>query len=153
MPKGGARARSGPAQDPNALRRRSSSGGDDWLQLPRAGRSGRVPAWPLSRASARERQIWQRVWKFPQAVAWEQQLLHDQVALYCRRLAVAERPTATAAEATLARQLQDSLGLSAPGMRSMRWRIADPVTTESKPPATPTSSRDRLTVITGERAS
>jgi len=93
-----------------------------------------------------------RLWKLPQAVAWEQLLLHDQVALYCRRLAVAERPLATAAEATLARQLQDSLGLSAPGLRSVRWKIADavgPVKAESSR----VSARDRLTVVTGERAS
>jgi hypothetical protein len=122
------------------------------LSLPRAGRKGRTPAWPLSKASAREREIWQRVWKLPQAVAWEQLLLHDQVALYCRRLAVAEKPMATAAEATLARQLQDALGLSAPGLRSMRWRIDEPVA-EEKPVPQASSSRDRLTVISGERAS
>jgi hypothetical protein len=88
----------------------------------------------------------------PQAVAWEQLLLHDQVALYCRRLAVAERPLATAAEATLARQLQDALGLSAPGLRSMRWKIEDKPA-ESKPDAPMLSARDRLTVVNGERAS
>lgn len=88
----------------------------------------------------------------PQAVAWEQLLLHDQVALYCRRLAVAERPLATAAEATLARQLQDALGLSAPGLRSLRWRI-DEVPVEIKQGPSRMSARDRLTVVTGERAS
>lgn len=152
MPKGGPRTRSGPSQDPNALRRRASSGGDDWLSLPRAGRPGRAPAWPLSKASARERAIWVRLWKMPQAVAWEQQLLHDQVALYCRRLAVAERPLATSAEATLARQLQDALGLSAPGLRAMRWRIVDPVA-EARPAPMTVSARDRLTVVSNDRAS
>lgn len=85
-------------------------------------------------------------------MAWEQQLLHDQVALYCRRLAVAEKPDATAAEATLARQLQDALGLSAPGLRSMRWKIED-VVVEKKPDAPRLSARDRLTVVNSERAS
>lgn len=88
----------------------------------------------------------------PQAVAWDQLLLHDQVALYSRRLAVAERPDATAAEATLARQLQDALGLSAPGLRSMRWKIEDKPA-EAKPDAPRLSARDRLTVVNGERAS
>lgn len=152
MPKGGARSRSGPPQDPNALRRRSGPGGEEWLSLPLAGRGGRAPAWPLSKATAREREIWTRLWKMPQAVAWEQLLLHDQVALYCRRLAIAERPQATAAEATLARQLQDALGLSAPGLRSMRWRI-EGQPQASKPEAPGVSARDRLTVVLGERAS
>lgn len=93
-----------------------------------------------------------RLWKMPQAVAWEQQLLHDQVALYCRRLAVAEKPMATAAEATLARQLQDALGLSAPGLRSMRWRIEDSPA-EEKPAQAPVSARQRLTVVPSDRAS
>lgn len=149
MPSGGARSRSGPAADPNALRRRSGSGGDDWLTLPRSGRSGRAPAWPLSKANARERELWTRLWKSPQAVAWEQLLLLDQVALYCRRLAVAERPDATAAEATLARQLQDALGLSAPGLRSMRWKIDDPAPA-AKPTAGVRSSRDRLRVVASD---
>jgi hypothetical protein len=93
-----------------------------------------------------------RLWKMPQAVAWEQLLLHDQVALYCRRLAVAEKPMATAAEATLARQLQDALGLSAPGLRSMRWRIDD-AAVEAAPAQVTVSARQRLTVVPGDRAS
>lgn len=151
MPRG-VHGRTGPPPDPNALRRRNGAGSEEWLTLPREGRPGRAPAWPLSKASAREREIWLRLWKMPQAIAWERMLLHDQVALYCRRLAVAEQPNATAAEATLARQLQDALGLSAPGLRLMRWKIADPVV-PVKPDAPPVSVRDRLTVVSGERAS
>ena len=64
-----------------------------------------------------------RLWKMPQAVAWEQLRINDQVALYVRRLVIAEQPDAPAAAATLVRQLQDSLGLSAPGLRSLRWEI------------------------------
>lgn len=142
---GGARARSGPPADPNALRRSSSSDGE-WLTLPASGRPGNAPAWPLTTASAREREIWRRLWKLPQAVAWQQLLLHDQVALYCRRLAIAEHPDATAAEATLARQLQDALGLSAPGLRSMRWRI-EQVEKTKKPEVPLSSARDRLRVV------
>lgn len=82
----------------------------------------------------------------PQAVAWEQLLLHDQVALYCRRLEIAERPDATAAEATLARQLQDALGLSAPGLRSMRWRI-EHVEQAKKADVKVSSARERLRVV------
>jgi hypothetical protein len=151
MPRG-VHGRTGPAPDPNALRRKSATNGDDWLALPRAGRKGKAPAWPFTEASPRERAIWNRIWKLPQALAWESLLLHDQVALYCRRLAIAEQPDASAAEATLARQLQDSLGLSAPGLRSMRWKIEDaPV--EEKPEANVTSARSRLTVVNSDKAS
>jgi hypothetical protein len=45
MPKGGARTKSGPQPDPNALRRERDQG--EWIELPPEGRSGPVPAWPL----------------------------------------------------------------------------------------------------------
>lgn len=45
MPKGGARARSGPAPDPNALNRERDKG--EWKVLPREGRPGPPPDWPL----------------------------------------------------------------------------------------------------------
>lgn len=45
MPKGGARARSGPAPDPNALPRVRDKG--EWKVLPKEGRTGTPPQWPL----------------------------------------------------------------------------------------------------------
>jgi hypothetical protein len=48
--KGGARARSGPPPDPQALRR--DRDGKNWIVLPAAGRDGPAPEWPLTGATA-----------------------------------------------------------------------------------------------------
>jgi hypothetical protein len=49
MVSGGARVNSGPAPDPNALRRDRERGldKDGWLTLPAGGYTGPIPAWPL----------------------------------------------------------------------------------------------------------
>lgn len=55
MASGGARARSGPAPDPNALTRdkvRKSALNGEWVKLPASGRKGRTPPWPLDREKA-----------------------------------------------------------------------------------------------------
>lgn len=89
------------------------------------GRPGNPPAWPLTKASARERELWRRLWKSPQALGWEWSGVEPlTVALFVRRLAVAESPEATTSGANLVRQQADGLGLSAPGMRMLRWRVA-----------------------------
>ena len=124
MPKGGARSRSGPPPDPAALRRDRKSD-PTWTVLPAEGRKGRTPAWPLVKATARERALWGQLWKLPQAVEWERNHLEMTVALYVRRLAEAELPGSKVTLSTLIRQLGDGLGLTAPGMASLRWRIGE----------------------------
>lgn len=47
MPRGGARVNSGPAPDPNALRRDRKQDRDGWTTLPAKGREGATPPWPL----------------------------------------------------------------------------------------------------------
>lgn len=143
MPKGGARARSGPAPDPEALRREQHWG--EWVDLPSAGRTGRAPAWPLTKATPRERTVWNRLWKLPQAIMWEKQQQHDVVALYVRRFVEAEQRGSPTNLSTLVRQLADSLGLTTPGLRSNRWRISERksgVTSPSSAPS-PRPSRSR----------
>ena len=122
MAKGGARARSGPAPDPNALRRDRDKAGD-WLSLPEAGRPGPPPQWPLIEATERESILWERLWSLPQAVEWERQHLELEVAMHVRTLAEAEQPGSIAALRTLVRQQSEALGLSVPGMLRNRWRI------------------------------
>lgn len=149
MPKGGARARSGPPPDPNALRR--DRDGDDWVILPAAGRKGAPPKWPLAKASAREAELWKQHWALPQAVEWERNHHHIEVALYVRRLAEAEQPNTAVNLSTLVRQLTDALGISEPGMRANRWRIGDPEVKAAAAPkaAASRSARDRFTVVQG----
>lgn len=155
--KGGARARSGPAPDPDALRRDRPQDVGEWVELPKSGRLGDAPAWPLSEASSRELDLWNREWVRPQALMWEQNGQELEVALFVRALVEAERPGAPTASRTLVKQLLESLGLSVPGLRSFRWKIVDQSSVEhdgSRAGRKATgSARDRLKVVTdGETA-
>jgi hypothetical protein len=117
----GGHGKSGPAPDPQALRRERD--GVDWITLPADGRKGRAPKWPLSKQTAREKSLWAPEWKRPQAVMWERNGQEIEVALYVRSLAEAERDEATVAARTLVRQFHESLGISLPGLARNRWII------------------------------
>lgn len=152
MPKGGARPRSGPAPDPNALRRERDAG--EWTILPAEGREGDAPDWPLTEADDREDEIWSALWAKPQALMWDRYGQELEVALYVRRLVESEGRGSLVNLGTLVRQMADSLGLTTPGMRANRWRIAAEEsapaarTAESRPQS---SARSRMTVIAGGR--
>jgi hypothetical protein len=151
MPSGGARARSGPPPDPNALRRERDAG--EWTTLPADGRSGPAPDWPLSRAKKREQSLWEAMWRRPQAVMWERLGQEHEVAMYVRRLVEAEVPGSAVNLSTLVRQMADSLGLTTPGLRANRWRISAETAAAAQPARrAPTggSARDRLRVLTGD---
>lgn len=142
----GGHARSGPAPDPNALRRDRPEDRAGWVTLPVEGRTGDEPAWPLESATPRESHLWAAMWVKPQAVEWERQGQVHEVALYVRRLAEAERPNTPTNLSTLVRQMSDSLGLTTPGLRSNRWRIGS-VSARTDRPAARAPSRTRLKVV------
>lgn len=152
----GGHAASGPAPDPNALRRnRTNDAG--WTDLPAAGREGDPPPWPLPEASAREADLWRTFWAKPQAVQWERLGMDVEVALYVRRLAEAELPGSSVALGTLVKQLAEQLGLTIPGLRMHRWKIvgqstaaaATPAAKESKATPARAKARDRWRVADG----
>ena len=150
MTSGGARARSGPNPDPNALRRdRATDAG--WTTLPAEGRRGDVPVWPLDGFSSREAELWALEWARPQAVMWERNGAALEVALYVRRLAEAEQPGAATNLATLVKQMMESLGISQDGLAKRRWLIAADEVAERREAPAPKgkSARDRLKVISG----
>jgi hypothetical protein len=153
MAKGGARARSGPAPDPTALRRERDAG--EWTILPAEGREGATPDWPLTEQSDREDDLWVDLWSKPQALMWERYGQEIEVALYVRRLAEAEKGDAGVNLGTLVRQMSDSLGLTTPGMRANRWRIdraeegTDQRPAPGLPPIAPNSARARLRAVPG----
>ena len=154
MPSGGARPRSGPPADPNALRRDRPSDAATWTTLPAEGRVGDPPPFPLPRPNAREKQLWESLWAKPQAIMWEQMQVVDQVGLYVRRWTEAEKRDAGSAAVTVARQLGDALGLTLPGLSALRWRIAPDEVGERRIEATAPprlSSRQRLTVVVDDR--
>lgn|ERR1044072_1488848 len=154
MSSGGARARSGPAPDPNALRRDRPSDRDGWVTLPAEGRVGDPPPWPLSGQSEREAELWVSEWARPQAVQWEATGAVLEVALYVRRLVEAEKPDAATNLGTLVKQLMEGLGISQDGLAKRRWRIAvDEVAAKrDDAPAVPAkkSARDRFKVVSDE---
>ena len=142
MPRGG-HAHSGPAPDPSALRRERDKG--EWTELPAEGRDGPVPDWPLSKATKRELELWADQWSRPQALMWERNGQELEVAMFVRAVRIGEQPSAPTNARTLVRQLMDSLGLTVPGMRSLRWKI---VAAESKSARrTSGTARDRLRVV------
>lgn len=152
MPKGGARSRSGPAPDPNALRRERD--GAEWRYLPVSGRGGRPPAWPLPTAPIEtERALWKALWRLPQAIAWEAAHREIEVALHVRAIARAERHYATASDRALVVRQQTELGLNEGGMRHNRWRIGAPPAVRPERRATGTegrrSARERFQVVDG----
>lgn len=171
MASGGARSRSGPPPDPNALRRDRKDDGE-WLTLPAGGRDGEPPEWPLTTFTGekkvkkaggrsdddasvfvvdheRELELWRSLWAKPQAVAWEKLGLEYEVGLLVRRMSEAEQPGSHTSTGTLVRQMMDSLGLTTPGLRSNRWRLSDDELGQAREEKAdrPPSSRDRFRVV------
>jgi len=151
MASGGARARSGPAPDPQALRRDRKDDAQGWTTLPAEGRVGPVPGWPLAGLSDREAALWELYWAKPQAVLWEHNGQELEVALHVRRLAEAELRDAPTSLGTLVRQQMDALLLTIPAMLAARVRIAaDEVAAKRSPEIISvkrSSARDRIKAV------
>lgn len=153
MGSGGGRTRSGPAPDPNALRRDKKSDGE-WTTLPAGGRVGAQPPWPLPDESGRELELWAVYWAKPQAILWEANGQQHEVALHVRRLAEAEMHGAAVSLVNLVRQQMDALLLTIPAMHAARVKIAELEAAPAAKPASRTapgpgrvSARDRLKAL------
>ena len=123
MASGGARARSGPAPDPFALRR---DRGDDaaWVTLPVGGFAGDVPEFPLPDALTVEVELWDELWRKPQAFMWDQLGLKFEVAAYVRIYLKANAIDASPSFMTPVLRASAEIGLSLPGMHSLRWKFS-----------------------------
>lgn len=109
-------------KDPSQRRRRNAE--PTRTKLPAAGRKGQAPAWPLvHNATSSERKVWNEIWKTPQSVAWERLGWTRVVARYVRLVLPVESGTATTAEASEVRQLEDRLGLTPMSMLRLQWEI------------------------------
>lgn len=138
-----------------ALRRERDAG--EWTVLPGEGRQGATPEWPLTDQTLRESQLWEVLWRKPQALMWERYGQHVEVALYVRRLTEAEQMDSAVTLTTVVRQMADSLGLTTPGLRANRWRV---IREEEEASAAPSASaapvagkvtaRSRLKVVPGD---
>lgn len=147
MPSGG-HARSGPAPDPNALRRERDGGA--WTSLPQK-REGPTPLWPLTKPTKRELALWDQAWTRPQSVMWERQQQELEVAVHIRQFVRCEKPDASASDRRLLMQQMEALGLTQPGLARNRWRIETAPSTQAPKRAARSegSIRDRFNVITG----
>ena len=174
---GGARARSGPPADPNALRR-DRKDDREWVSLPAEGFAGEVPVFPLPRipvynvyfadkervkefdSDATEERwesetgLWAELWAKPQAFMWDQLGLKFQVAAYVRAYLESVGPDSNAGLKTAALRMEAELGLSTVGMGQLRWKFsADEVGAareDSGAVVRSTSMRDRLKAVNGD---
>jgi hypothetical protein len=173
MTSGGSRARSGPAPDPNALRRDRA---DDkaWITLPAEGYAGDVPAYPLPKVLVfdvyfvdkervkefnedatehrweAENDLWIELWAKPQAFMWDRLGLKFQVAAYVRTYLESVSGGAAATLKTAALRMEAELGLSTVGMGHLRWKFGSDELAERRDetdePAR-SSARDRMKAL------
>ena len=152
MTRGGARSRSGPAPDPNALRR-SRKDDAQWTTLPSEGRTDPAPEWPLTAATSRELVLWERWWRKPEALLWESDGSEDYVALTVRMFAEAEVEKASAENRKTVRMMMADLYLTRDAKSRARIRIAEDETAEKREakaaPVKRSTARDRLKVVDG----
>lgn len=149
MPSGGSRSRSGPAPDPNALRRDRKDDAS-WVTLPAEGFAGETPQFPLSGLTTSESALWTTLWSKPQAAMWSKLGLEFEVAAYVRAYLESTEQKASAGLKTAVLRMAAEIGLSLPGMHSLRWVIAeDEVAAKRDTVAVPSGARARLKAIGG----
>lgn len=151
MARGGARTRSGPPQDPTALRRLRKDDAQ-WTLLPAEGRQVDAPDWPLTEATPRELVLWERWWRKPEALLWEADGSVDYVALTVRMFAEAEVTKASAENRKTVRMMMADLYLTRDAKDKAHIRVAvDEVAEkrERRDPEPASSARDRMKVVSG----
>ena len=137
MAKGGARARSGPPPDPNALRR-SRKSDPAWTKVPADCRVGQpVPEWPLVEPSPRELELWTAWWSLPVASLWLESRSLDYVAFTVRMFSEAEQPKARTEDRKSLRQMMADLYMTPDAQLRARIIIVE---AESDAPAEPTKA-------------
>lgn len=147
MVSGGARRSSGPAPDPAALRRDRK---DDaaWVTLPSGGFDGSVPDFPLSGALKSEVDLWSRLWVKPQGAMWSRLGLEFEVAAYVRAFLESVEPEASAGLKTAVLRMAGEIGLSLPGMHSLRWKFStDELAERREVPQRQSSMKSRLRAV------
>lgn len=173
MPSGGARGRSGPAPDLHALRRDRKDDAD-WVLLPAEGFHGDVPEFPLvaipvydiywankervkefdadATQALRESELalWQELWAKPQAVMWAKLGLKFEVAAYVRAFLESTSAESNSGLKTAALRMAAEIGLSLPGMHSLRWRFSEDEVGAKRSETVPRvtrSAKERLAAI------
>lgn len=141
MGSGGARHRSGPSP---------AVENSEWTHIKNVPCQKPIPSFPLPDPNERELYLWRDLWEKPVARMWHKNGQEYEVALYARRFTEAEQPDSSVTLNTLVRQMGDSLGITAPGLRSNRWLLVDDIieVEETQAKAIP-SARERLRALPG----
>jgi hypothetical protein len=150
MTSGGARVRSGPAHDPKSARS-ESRGLTTMAVLPASGYGGRIPGLNryLPKPTRQHREVWERLWRTPQACVWiREPWRHPVVAELARLEVMTLDPEGCAVGIWQAiRQRRDDLGLSTAGRRLEGWEIPSGVAYAPAAEERPAPAGDEL----GER--
>lgn len=137
--------------DPSSERFQKRAGG--LFALPASGYKRTHPKFPLPRFSvmqvivdedgrryrqvdegasdewnAREKTVWDELWRLPQGFAWSRppyKYLQKTVALYVRQYVLCESSDAKAADRTTLCRYADTIGLTPQGLRLNGWIIVD----------------------------
>lgn len=165
-----------PIPDPLALRRDRKDDQATWTLLPREGYLGAIPEFPLQRISifniywvnkervrefdeeatkvfhSNELELWEALWRKPQAAQWIELGLEFQVAAYTRAFLESNFADATSGHKTAVLRMEDGLGISIKGLNTLRWKIvADEVKAKRAKKAvagtTGESMRNRLKAV------
>lgn len=155
MPRGGARTRSGPAPDPASGRSDRRKLDEKLRPLPASGFNGKLPEWPLPKGTPRERSLWKKIWKYPQAAAWiNEPWRWLTIGHYVRWVVKSEAADASPSTMTQVLRLADSIGLSPAGLRENGWVIsASEMEGDAAPTNTPPQSPQpirRLRAVNGD---
>ncbi len=99
--------------------------------------------------------LWEQVWTYPQAAAWERERWRwNIVAMWVRTFLTASGPEAKAADKTALHRFGDQLGLTPAGLRENGWEIVrDEVSDRREATATeevPAARRQRRLRAVGE---
>lgn len=126
MPGSQYRTNSGPAPDPNALKRSTKTDAASWIRLPGKGLA-QAPPWPQEAIDGDAPPIeaaftlWDRIWTtYPQAHIWRRQRLEMQVAVYVQTVMTCTRGNPTPPMLTSMRQQSDALLINPLAMRAAR---------------------------------
>jgi hypothetical protein len=93
--------------------------------LPVEGFQGDVPVFPLPDALGVEVELWGKLWRKPQAFMWAKLGLEFEVAAYVRAFIESTEAKASAGLKTAVLRMAAELGLSLPGMHSLRWKFSE----------------------------
>lgn len=118
-------------------RKRAQTLRDDWMEadgrqaaglakkLDKAERDVAVLEARAKHAAAQELEMWQRLWRTPQALVWAADGVEDMVAMYVRTFIEASAPGAAANMRQLAKQYAEALLLSVQALHAARYVIVE----------------------------